>query len=99
IDRTTHSLDTVIELVDASGRVLARSDNSVEEALDPSLLVRDPAVPSVNILQKSTFEGEDRYTTNPRDAGMRLTLPGAVGSVGTYYVRVRSSSPNLNNLS
>ncbi len=32
IDKTTYALDTVIELVDSAGRVLARSDNSIAEA-------------------------------------------------------------------
>ena len=34
----------------------------------------------------------DFYSTNPLDPGMRLLLPGASGSVNTYFVRVRSSN-------
>jgi hypothetical protein len=100
IDRTTHSLDTVIELLDRDGVVLARSTNSFLEGQDPSLLHRDASMPSnsVNPLQKSAFEGLDRWSTNPRDAGMRVILPGAIGSRGTFYVRVRSNSPDLNDL-
>ena len=41
IDGTSPSLDTVIELVDAQGNLLARSDNSGDEAANPQLL--DPA--------------------------------------------------------
>jgi hypothetical protein len=100
IDRTTHSLDSVVELITGDGQVLARSTNSFQEGQDPSLLYRDPSMPanSVNPLQKSTFEGLDRWSTNPRDAGMRVVLPGSVGSLGTFYVRVRSNGPNLNDL-
>ena len=88
IDRTTHSLDTVIELVNANGVVLARSTNSTDEDADPSLItgIGTP-------LFKTPFEVGDIYTTNPRDAGMRLVLPGAVGSVNTYYVRVVPGQP------
>ncbi|GIW92549.1 MAG: hypothetical protein KatS3mg110_0590 [Pirellulaceae bacterium] len=100
IDRTSHALDTVVELITAEGLVLARSDNSFDEAVNPALLYRDPSMPPnhVNPLQKSPFDGVDRYSTNPRDAGMRVVLPGVAGTRGTYYVRVRSSSPNLDNL-
>ncbi|MCA9125524.1 MAG: tandem-95 repeat protein [Planctomycetales bacterium] len=38
----------------------------------------------------STFA--DFYSTNPLDPGMRLVLPGATGSVNTYFIRVRSSN-------
>jgi hypothetical protein len=103
IDRTTHALDTVIELIDAQGNVLARSDNSVAE-LETGML---PAIPGTNLarlMQRDAFNGDDLYTTNPRDAGMRVLLPGAAGQRNTYFVRVRSrgltadtSSPGLTN--
>ena len=35
---------------------------------------------------------KDLNSTNPRDAGMRLFLPGEPGSSNLYHVRVRSSS-------
>ncbi len=38
IDRTNNALDTVLELVDANGMVLARSNDSLAEEADPSLL-------------------------------------------------------------
>ena len=52
------------------------------------------------MLQNSPFQqANDAYTTNFRDAGMRVVLPGTVGSPETlYFVRVRSSSPDLENL-
>ncbi|MEM8912546.1 MAG: PPC domain-containing protein, partial [Planctomycetota bacterium] len=34
---------------------------------------------------------QDPYSTNPKDAGMRLILPGNIGQRGLYYVRVRSA--------
>ncbi|MCY2989559.1 MAG: hypothetical protein NTY19_17040 [Planctomycetota bacterium] len=97
IDRTTFALDTVLELVAADGTtVLAGSDNSGAEAVDPSLLVRypDPEVlphNHVNPLAESPFDVPDRWTINPKDAGLRVVLPGSSGDTNTYFVRVRSS--------
>ncbi len=101
IDRTSHGLDTVLELIDGSGGVLARSDDSARESQDPSLLYRNPALVdalTVSPLSKSVVDGQDRWTTNPLDAGMRVVLPGPPGSTNTYYVRVRSSSARLGDL-
>ena len=100
IDQTAHALDTVIELVDANGTVLARSNDSGAEAGDPSLLFRSPTMLADNIqpLRKSAYGEPDRYTTNPRDAGMRVVLPGPANTTNTYYVRVRSGSGNLDQL-
>src|SRR5262249_25601171 len=39
IDRTASALDSVVELVDANGAVIARSDNSLAEQTNNSLLV------------------------------------------------------------
>ncbi len=102
IDRTSYSLDTVLELVDANGRVLASSDNSLEEEADPSLLFHVAEIPgeSINPLRLSTpelyFESatgapKDLYSTNPRDAGFRVSLPGAAGTSNLYHLRVRSA--------
>lgn len=38
IDRTSFTLNSVVELVDSEGQVLARSDDSLRETEDPSLL-------------------------------------------------------------
>lgn len=103
IDRTNNSLDTVIELVDANGRTLALSDNSLAEEANPSQLFRaaELAAQSVNPLRKSSpafyfssAQGapKDLYSTNPRDAGMRIVLPGETGSNNLYHIRVRSSN-------
>lgn len=35
---------------------------------------------------------QDAYSTNPRDAGMRVLLPGEGGTRNLYHVRVRSSN-------
>jgi hypothetical protein len=97
IDRTSTSLDTVIELLRADGVVLARSTNSTNELLNPNLLFSSNGT-RVFTMPRSDFSGGDLYTINPRDAGMRLILPGTAGTTNTYYVRVRSNSNNLNNL-
>ncbi len=107
IDRTTSSLDTVLELLDANGVVLARSVNSYDESLDASTI--DVFSNQLNGLvgslakgpkelqpQSSAGEYADFSSTNSHDAGMRLILPGAVGSRGPYFIRVRSNSVNPN---
>ena len=85
IDRTSYSLDTVIELIDASGVVLARSNDSLLG--DQTSATGTRVYPLVNDL----FGGTDLYTTNPADAGMRLILPGPGNTLNDYYVRVRSN--------
>jgi hypothetical protein len=103
IDRTNSSLDTVIELLDANGNILALSNDSYSEELGTSQLFRSPSMAenSVHTLRKSPLElyptsalseAKDLYSTNVRDAGMRLILPGQPGSENVYHIRVRSSS-------
>ncbi|MFV2066256.1 MAG: NF038122 family metalloprotease [Pirellulales bacterium] len=88
IDRTTSSLDTIVELIDATGALLARSDNSAaEQAGDDSSLE--------GILDPQPLGGFDNFTTNRLDAGMQLVLPGVAGTINSYLVRVRSSSEDL----
>ncbi len=49
IDRTSGSLDTVVELIDENGRILALSDNSFEES--PTRTVHtDPLTPELRAL-------------------------------------------------
>ncbi|MBL9125013.1 MAG: NF038122 family metalloprotease, partial [Planctomycetaceae bacterium] len=98
IDRTGVSLDTVVELVDANGNVLARSNDSTAESANPNLFTNNPAGNLARTLQRGEFSSYDLYTTNPRDAGMRVVLPGTVGTTNTYYVRVRSLGTNINNV-
>lgn len=108
IDRTSAELDSVLELIDSSGRVLARSNDSAAEADNPSLLFRSSlmAAGTVNPLRKAGYDPQrptaqsalaipDYYSTNPRDAGMRVVLPGQPGATATYHVRVRSAGDNI----
>ncbi len=90
LDRTSSWLDSVVELVDANGVVIARSDNSQAEKAGTAALF-GPA----QSMNRSVFLGQDLYSTNLHDAGMRLTLPGSPGASNTYHVRVRSSSDEL----
>ena len=91
LDQTTFSLNTVVELVDADGNVLARSDDWRNEDADPSLLT---SYFSGNIALPMTSDAwgyNDVYSINPNDAAMRLVLPGTAGQQETYYVRVYSA--------
>ncbi len=86
IDRTSGSLDTVLQLVDINGNVIASSDNSQVEQSNPDLF-GGIGLPMI----KDERLGGDFYTTNPKDAGMRVILPGAfAGESNTYFIRVRS---------
>jgi len=92
IDRTTRALDTVIELLDVTGTILAQSDNSGAEQSGLQTVYTDGVTQAFPMQKTPPFEGLDRWTTNPRDAGMRVVLPGPVGTTNTYHVRVRSSN-------
>ena len=91
IDRTSQALDSVVELVDEFGNVLARSDNSVDESSGADSLVGEGAM---RMQKTAPYDGLDLYSTNVRDAGMRIKLPGPPGVESTYFVRVRSVPKN-----
>ena len=95
IDRTASSLDSVVELIDADGNVLAASDNSITELAAGTVLVPGGiALPMRRSLFADTNSNgtyKDLYTLNPLDAGMRLTLPGTEGTKREYFVRVRGN--------
>lgn len=81
IDRTASALDSVVELIDIFGNVLASSLDSFNLAtLGGS---------AEDLMQTPHLLG-DFYSQNKGDAGFSVVLPGNVGIVGTYFVRVRS---------
>lgn len=96
IDSSRHALDTVVDLISDTGKILASSDNTIDEQAGVYAIFEDGATAATGLkarsLNKSIFEGDDFFTTNQRDAGMRLVLPGSPGERGIYYVRVRSSN-------
>jgi hypothetical protein len=104
IDRSTSALDTVVEVLNSDGDLIALSDNSLDETLDPSLLYSNPqeiAATSVRPLQKLAAQyqprnvsglDKDYWSTNEFDAGLRILLPGVAGTRSTYTFRVRSSN-------
>ena len=110
IDQTSGSLDTVLELVDGNGQIIALSDNSISESStgtifsDPSLIpagrvwpMDQSAAAKTNALSGTQV---DFLGVNPLDAGLRVVLPGSAGSTNNYFIRVRSSNvspvPGLN---
>ncbi|MEC7564427.1 MAG: NF038122 family metalloprotease [Planctomycetota bacterium] len=89
IDNTSAGLDTVISILDANGNVVASSNDSAAESADPSLLVNNGLQANhVNPLDKSMHEIKDHWTTNPKDAGFRVVLPGNPGVADKYHVQV-----------
>lgn len=86
IDRTSQSLDSVIELLDSDGNILAVSNN-VNDAF-----TTDAAARPTSTLPYSPFNVPDLYTLNALDAGMQITLSGTGNDAQTYFVRVRSSN-------
>jgi hypothetical protein len=110
IDRTTSSLDSVIELLNADGQVLARSVNSYDEVFDGSMIevfssqLASRVFPlAPGALELADFGSGGDYvdfgSTNAKDAGFSLILPGAVGNRGPYFVRIRSNSVDPNDAS
>ena len=94
IDRSTHALDTVVELLTSDGAIVAQSDNYLDEKLGGtwSVFTQSGSGTQAFGLDYSQYLSDDHFTTNQRDAGMRVVLPGTVGLRGTYFVRVRSSN-------
>jgi hypothetical protein len=103
IDRTGYELDTVIELVSADGEILVLSDDSYFEETAPgsnpiySILSGNSANPlrrssPTTFPQTSRGEPRDDYSTNEKDAGMRVILPGQASEATLYHIRVRSSN-------
>lgn len=95
LDRTTYALDSVVELIDSDGVLLARSNNAYLEDKGTQGLVGDARL----MRRTPPFEGRDFYSISETDAGMRVVLPGPAGQNAAYFVRIRSSSSNINNLS
>lgn len=89
IDRTDSNLDAIVEVINASGTVLARSVNSVGSGSS------DPGNLNALTLTKNPLLGGDHYTQNFRDPGFRYVLPGTPGQTGTYFIRVRSNPASL----
>ncbi|MEM9826194.1 MAG: matrixin family metalloprotease, partial [Planctomycetota bacterium] len=97
IDQTDAALDTVIELVDGAGQLIARSDDSDAEAnqANPAVDFVDGAIarpmPQGVFAQRNAVSGSihDYGTINPLDAGMRVELPGALGEDREFFIRVR----------
>ncbi|MEM6776757.1 MAG: peptidase, partial [Planctomycetota bacterium] len=113
VDRTTFGLDTVIEILDVNGNVLARSDDSLTEIEGTtSIEIIDPSVIG-NVLplqaaadQFTDFTNWELYddagSTNPRDAGLRYILPGNPNTQdgrNQYFFRIRSASLDANDAS
>lgn len=94
LDKTSYYLDAVVELVDGNGNVLAASTNSFDQSGN-SFYGQNSMLKVTNPLQKSGFYEEDFWSINPRDAGMRVVLPGQPGTARTYHIRVRANTDDL----
>ena len=111
LDRTGSSLDSVVELINENGIILAQSDDSLAESAAvaaglPSTLFQNGntsliAPNQAQVMDRDPLAVENSWipgtardlgSINPRDAGMRVVLPGTSGATTTYYLRVRSSN-------
>ena len=102
VDQTSGSLDSVIELVDGNGQIIALSNNSIDESTAGSVYSDTNLVSTIRAwpMDQSAFTRRnsanqtpvDFLGVNPLDAGFRAVLPGVAGSVNNYFVRVRSSN-------
>ncbi|QDT78587.1 Calx-beta domain protein [Gimesia maris] len=93
IDRTSSSLNTVVELVDIYGRSLVLSDDSATN-ISPTV---DDRIDSADVgnLKQTDYLGGDYYSQNNRDAGFWVRLPDPGNNeLGTYFIRVRSAVEN-----
>ncbi|MFN6128852.1 MAG: tandem-95 repeat protein [Planctomycetota bacterium] len=110
IDGTTLTLDTVLEILNSNGDLLARSDDSTAEQLNPALIVRDPLLSAnaVNPIVQRDRGSSRRHesglikeygTTNESDAGLLIVLPGVQGASRTFFFRVRSKGTDIENTS
>lgn len=104
VDTTSFTLDSVIEILDADGNVIARSDNSFDEVAGEPLQAVDPVLGGTAQSLEGGTPGDSRFgagglfedfgSTNPRDAGISLSLPGNRGTRSVYFFRIRSASQN-----
>lgn len=103
VDQTSGSLDSVVELIDADGKIIAQSDNSISESVSQSVFSDSLLIPAGRALPmdqsawSKTNVNEpnaqaDFLGVNPLDAGLRVVLPGVAGSFNSYFIRVRSSN-------
>ncbi len=105
-DQTRLGTDLVLEILDANGVLLARSDNSTAENSNKNLLtvgstidrnsVNPMPVRTTGVRMTSGGEIKEDGTTNPSDPGLRIRLPGAPGARSTFFFRVRSASSDIN---
>ena len=105
VDRTQMNVDLVLELLDANGSLIARSDSSTQETLNPSLIAVSSLINPANVNPlplrttgvRTTSGGlvKEDGTTNPSDPGMRVLLPGNPGSRSTFYFRIRSAGSDI----
>ena len=103
LDQTTATLDSVVELIDGNGQIIALSNNSIDESVAGSVYFNPAFIPTGRVwpMDQQTFAKTNTFQplahvdflgVNPLDAGFRVVLPGSAGSQNNYFVRVRSSN-------
>lgn len=100
IDGTSPSLDTVIELVDAQGNLLARSNDSGREALNPQLL--DPlAIDAGPVILLTAENGTELVAAdaNPSlPAGDRIVLTDDQDVTTIFEFTLDGATSNVNHV-
>lgn len=100
VDYTRNDMDMILELLDAQGNLLARSTSSTLESEGQSAIFTSSMIASSYVaplnsrpaLNKTNASGliKEDGTTNVKDPGLRVRLPGAAGARNTFYFRLRS---------
>ncbi|MEL7267389.1 MAG: hypothetical protein AAFP69_21625, partial [Planctomycetota bacterium] len=91
LDRTASTLDTMLEIIDGQGRVLASNNDSHDNGVVTTAFGTDANVmlqSAYSLRNRISDTPRDLYTTNVTDSGLRLILPGTEGVVQQYYARV-----------
>jgi subtilisin family serine protease len=108
VDYTRHDLDMVLELLDAQGNLLARSTSSTLESEGQAAILSTDLISATRVSPLNDKNSQLRRnaaglikedgTTNIKDPGMRVRLPGSSGVRSTFYFRLRSRGQDIESL-
>lgn len=105
VDYTQRNVDLVLELLDANGALIARSDSSTQETLNPSLISVSGLINPSNVNPLPLRTSGVRTTSGglvkedddnqPERSWTASPFTGNPGSQSTFYFRVRSAGTDI----